>query len=187
MPPSGRARRYISDEFIQVQLVQKPPMQVPHDETEGDLSESGAGTASGSSSAAPGQPHYARSSRIRCTKRSTSLPRRNMHGRRYKYLRVISENVWLMISLLFQVCGCAESEREGEGGPACEGSSCDAEHAQEQPDRILLHYVHHSGQTLHLASIWLEAKIESDKMVFKEYVAELKLCELVRTVPILFW
>ena len=35
--------------------------------------------------------------------------------------------------------------------------------------------------------IWLQAKIESDKMVFKEYVAELKLCELVRTVPILFW
>ena len=35
--------------------------------------------------------------------------------------------------------------------------------------------------------IWQQAKIESErKMVFEEYVAELRLRELVRTVPNLF-
>ena len=47
--PSTEIR--ISDEFVQEQLGQKPPVQAPHEETEGESSESGAGTGSGSSSA----------------------------------------------------------------------------------------------------------------------------------------
>ena len=75
---------HISDEFVQEQPGQKPPVQVPHDETKGESSEPGAGKGTGLSSAAAGRPRYVQSSRIRCTKRSTCLLRRKMHCRRYK-------------------------------------------------------------------------------------------------------
>ena len=78
------AEIHTSNEFLQEQLRQKPPVQVPHDETKGESSEPGAGKGTGLSSAAAGRPRYVQSSRIRCTKRSTRLLRRKMHCRRYK-------------------------------------------------------------------------------------------------------
>ena len=78
------AEIHTSNEFLQEQLGQKPPVQVPHNETKGESSEPGAGKGTGLSSAAAGRPRYVQSSRIRCTKRSTRLLRRKMHCRRYK-------------------------------------------------------------------------------------------------------
>ena len=137
-PPSGRSQRYTSPpSSSRSNLGRNLPCK--HRMT------------MGSSSAVPGRPRYAQSSRIRCTKRSTRLLRRKIHGRRYEYFRVVSEHARLTISLLFQVCGWAESGEGGKVGLACEDSSCDAEHAQGQPERIPFHYVH-SGQTLCSAS-----------------------------------
>ena len=48
------AEIHTSNEFLQEQLGQKPPVQVPHDETKGESSEPGAGKGTGLSSAAAG-------------------------------------------------------------------------------------------------------------------------------------
>ena len=98
-----------------------------------------------------------------------------MHGRRYKYRYVVSENVQLTISSWFQACGWVQSEREG--GPACEGSSCDAN--MLKGNLIPYNTFTTADQLFTRHPIWLQAKIESDKMVFEEYVAESRQRELV--------
>ena len=57
-PPSVRARRYTSPTSSSRSNLGRSLPCTPHDETECELSESYAGTGSGSSSAAPGRPLY---------------------------------------------------------------------------------------------------------------------------------